>query len=135
MIKGMGTQLEELAQVQSAFDRNGESLVRRMLTESELTVWQTHRQPVTYLATLQTIKEALAKALHTQIGQGISFRDICVALSEPVSVQLAGGAQVRYQRQGGGDWLVSYSTTAHYVSATVLLQQSFVGANQTFGFD
>ncbi|WP_119394005.1 holo-ACP synthase [Salinibius halmophilus] len=123
MIQGMGVHLEELSVVQSAFDRNGESLVRRMLTPQELNIWQTHRHPVVYLATMQAIKEGLAKALHTKIGQGVSYRDISVELTEPVSVCLEGGADVRYQRHGGGQWLVSYCVSAQFVTATVLLQQ------------
>lgn len=122
MIKGLGTQLEEIGGVQSAFDRNGESLVRRILTKTEHAQWQTHRQPTVYLATLQAIKGSVAKALNTQIGQGIGYRDVEVVLGETVTIALHGGAQVRFERQGQGQWLISYSVSPNFATATTLLQ-------------
>ncbi len=53
--------------------RSGERLARRVLSDNEWAIWETHQQPVRFLAKRFAVKEAAAKAFGTGIRNGLAF--------------------------------------------------------------
>ncbi|RLM22090.1 holo-ACP synthase [Brenneria alni] len=72
-ILGLGTDIVEIARIESVVERSGERLARRILTENEWLQYQQHQQPVRFLAKRFAVKEAAAKAFGTGIRNGLSF--------------------------------------------------------------
>ncbi|MEC5343015.1 holo-ACP synthase [Brenneria populi] len=72
-ILGLGTDIVEIARIESVVKRSGERLARRILTENEWGQYQRHQQPVRFLAKRFAVKEAAAKALGTGIRNGLAF--------------------------------------------------------------
>ena len=68
MIYGIGTDICDIRRIQASLERHGERFARRVLSDTELPVWQarTARWPergVRYLATRFSAKEAFSKAV------------------------------------------------------------------------
>lgn len=78
MIYGVGTDVVEIARVENALERFGERFARRILCESELTRFQSHRQPAAYLAKRFAAKEAFTKALGTGIHAPANWHGVWV---------------------------------------------------------
>lgn len=76
MIKGIGTDIVKLIRVEQSIERFGEGFARRILHTSELARFQSHAQPVAYLAKRFAAKEALVKAFGTGFRDGIALSDI-----------------------------------------------------------
>lgn len=79
MIFGIGVDLVEIARIKSAQSRFGRRLAQRLLAPEELLEYAGTSQRSRYLARRFAAKEALAKALGTGIGRGLSWRAIRVA--------------------------------------------------------
>ncbi len=62
-ILGTGTDIVEIARIEAVISRSGERLARRVLSDNEWAIWETHQQPVRFLAKRFAVKEAAAKAL------------------------------------------------------------------------
>ena len=67
MIFGVGTDVVEIGRVEKALERWGPRFARKILVESELKRFGSHRLPAAYLAKRFAAKEAFAKALGTGI--------------------------------------------------------------------
>jgi len=77
MVVGLGTDLIEIARVQSSLDRYGEQFLRRVFTEGEIAYCQRKKHTAAEsFAARFAAKEAGAKALGTGISQGVSWREI-----------------------------------------------------------
>lgn len=61
-ILGLGTDIVEIARIEAVISRSGERLARRVLSDNEWAIWETHQQPVRFLAKRFAVKEAAAKA-------------------------------------------------------------------------
>lgn len=70
MIQGIGNDVIELARIEAAMSRHGNAFVRRVLSleEFEMTVCQSERRRIEFVAGRFAAKEAIAKAT----GQGIA---------------------------------------------------------------
>lgn len=64
-ILGLGTDIVEIARIEAVISRSGERLARRVLSDNEWAIWETHQQPVRFLAKRFAVKEAAAKAFGT----------------------------------------------------------------------
>ena len=76
MVLGIGTDIIEISRIADAFARQGERIVKRVLTNSEYERWENitdESQKIAFLAKRWCAKEAIAKALGTGIAQGIGF--------------------------------------------------------------
>jgi holo-[acyl-carrier protein] synthase len=99
VIFGIGTDIVRVQRLQSALDRHGERLARRILAEEEFDEFQDSLQQGHFLAKRFAAKEATVKALGTGFRDGISLRDIRVGhdslgkplllFSEAVAARLA----------------------------------------------
>jgi len=78
MIYGVGTDLIEIGRVERVLKRFGERFAQRILCESELKRFRTHRKPVAYLAKRFAAKEAFTKALGTGIHAPANWHGVWV---------------------------------------------------------
>ena len=82
MIFGVGTDIVELARIQSTFDRFGEHFVDRLLMDEERALFEKTKQPVRFLAMRFAGKEAAVKAMGTGFANGMWMRDVGI-VSDP----------------------------------------------------
>ena len=125
MMNRIGTDLVEVSRVQEAIARTGEAFMNRVYTKEEQAYCDgrgAHRFEC-YAARF-AVKEALAKALGTGIGEHVSFAEIEVvhdALGKP-EVRLYGGTLDYFTRHYPHMQIdVSLSHTASLALATVLV--------------
>lgn len=119
----VGTDILEVARMEAVLARQGERFVRRILTPEEFRDYQGSGQPARLLARRFAAKEAVAKALGTGIGRGVSWQDIQIAhdaAGAPL-VQLAGGAREVMLARAGSAVLISISDERHYTVAFAAL--------------
>lgn len=120
----LGTDILEIARVEAVVTRLGDKFVRRILTPAEQGEYAASQQPLRLLAKRFAAKEAIAKALGTGIGRGVSWQDIEVrhdAHGAPL-VHLSGGAAEVVKRRGGTAVLLSLADEQAYVLAFAALK-------------
>lgn len=111
MSLGIGTDIVAISRIASALERQGPKFAARILTTTELFLFQQNTQPARYLAKRFAAKEAILKALGTGLAQGMRWQDIEISRNElggPV-VSLTGAAQARMHALGGQRMLLSLS--------------------------
>lgn len=111
MSLGIGTDIVAISRIVSALERQGPKFAARILTTTELFLFQQNTQPARYLAKRFAAKEAILKALGTGLAQGMRWQDIEISRNElggPV-VSLTGAAQARMHALGGQRMLLSLS--------------------------
>ncbi len=79
MIYGLGTDVVEIHRVEKALGRWGRRFAERILVDSELARFDSHRLPASYLAKRFAAKEAFVKALGTGIHFPASWHGVWVA--------------------------------------------------------
>lgn len=123
-IVGIGTDIVEIARIEAATARSGDRLARRVLSDSEWAIWETHHQQVRFLAKRFAVKEAASKALGTGIRNGLAFEQFEVyndALGKP-RLRLLGAAAELAQRLGVAHLHVTLADERHYACATVIAE-------------
>lgn len=110
-ITGIGLDVCSRARVDEALAKHGERFVRRVLGPEE------PREGITaeVLARRWALKEAVAKALGTGIGQAVGFHDIVLGHSE------TGAPTVRVRGYEGSRFLASVSDDAGVAVAMVVV--------------
>jgi len=78
LIYGVGTDVVEIARIEKALERFGDRFARRILCESELKRFSSHRKPAAYLAKRFAAKEAFTKALGTGIQAPANWHGVWV---------------------------------------------------------
>jgi holo-[acyl-carrier protein] synthase len=78
VIYGVGTDVVEIDRIRGALERFGERFARRILCESELKRFRSHRLPANYLAKRFAAKEAFTKALGTGIHAPANWHGVWV---------------------------------------------------------
>lgn len=123
MIHSIGTDIVQISRVKAALERNA-GFAQRILTPDEMERFSGERFPERFLAKRFCVKEAVAKALGTGIGRGVSWHHITLNYNEmgKPSVQLSGGAVERAQELGVSHWHLSYSDEQEYVVAHVIAE-------------
>ena len=107
MIHGIGTDICDIRRIRASFERHGERLARKILTESELAVWRRRsaRWPergVRYLATRFSAKEAFSKAVGLGMRLPMHWR-LCEIANRPSGepmIVLHGGLKEWFEAQG-----------------------------------
>ncbi len=116
-MQNIGVDIIEIARIEEAVGRWGESFLRRVYTESELRLY--HKKPSS-LAARFAGKEAVIKAL----GLGTHWKEIEI-LSEPdgrPSVHLYGTAQNQARDLGLNSLAISLSHCREYAIALVVAE-------------
>lgn len=123
-ILGLGTDIVEIERIEGVISRSGDRLARRVLSENEWQQYQTHQQPVRFLAKRFAVKEAAAKAFGTGIRGGLAFNQFEVyndALGKPElrffqqAAELAAKLGVQHVH-------VTLADERHYACATVIIE-------------
>lgn len=123
MIGGIGTDLVEISRLEAVVERQGDRFIQRILTPEEQDQYRALAHPTRYLAKRFAAKEAVAKALGTGIGRGVSWQDILIQNDEngaPLAV-LSGGALARMKHLGVERCHLSISDEQRYATAFVVL--------------
>ena len=123
MVIAVGTDILRVQRVAEVQGRLGERFVKRILTPTELEEYRDSAMPDRLLAKRFAAKEAVAKALGTGIGRGVSWQDIEICHDEHGAplVRLTGGARRVAAERGGGKMLLSLSDEDEYVVAFAVL--------------
>jgi holo-[acyl-carrier protein] synthase len=123
MTIAIGTDIVEIQRIASALERQGDKFVQRILTESEMAEYQARGNSVAFLAKRFAAKEAIAKALGTGIGRGISFQHMVVSNNAEGApqVELQANAAERLKQLGGTNVLLSLSDEKNYALAYVVI--------------
>ena len=119
----VGTDILKVSRIEAVVDRQGDKFVRRILTPPEQAEYEASQIGLRLLAKRFAAKEAVAKALGTGIGRGVSWQDIRVDHDENGAplVELSGGALEVASRRGGDTVALSISDEAEYVVAFAVL--------------
>jgi len=122
-IKGVGTDLVEVARLQRSLDKRGDRLAKRILTIEELKAFNKSCRPAVYLAKRFAVKEAVSKALGTGISKGVRWQDIELRHldSGQPYVELHGQAKTKLDALDGQNVFISLSDEAGLVSAFAVL--------------
>jgi holo-[acyl-carrier protein] synthase len=123
MTIAIGTDIVEIQRIASALQRQGDKFVQRILTKSEIVEYQARGNSVAFLAKRFAAKEAIAKALGTGIGRGISFQQLIVSNNSDGApqVELQANAAERLKQLGGSKVLLSLSDEKSYALAYVAI--------------
>ena len=123
MTIAIGTDIVEIQRIASALERQGDKFVQRILTKSEIVEYQARGNSVAFLAKRFAAKEAIAKALGTGIGRGISFQQLIVSNNSygAPQVELRANAAERLKQLGGSKVLLSLSDEKSYALAYVAI--------------
>ena len=119
----VGTDILKIDRIESVVGRLGDKFVKRILTETEREEYADSALPIRLLAKRFAAKEAVAKALGTGIGRGVSWQDIQIEHNESGApkVKLSGGALRVAKDRGGNIVEISLSDEAEYVVAFAVL--------------
>ena len=84
MIYGIGTDICDIRRIRASFERHGERLALRILSDNEYATWQARsaRWPergISYLATRFSAKEAFSKAIGLGLRLPMRWRDCEIA--------------------------------------------------------
>jgi holo-[acyl-carrier protein] synthase len=123
MIKGVGTDLVEIARIKQSLESFGDKFSQRILAPSELISFQQSGVPENFVAKRFAAKEAAGKALGTGIGQGISWHDFTIEHDEwgaPLLLMTGKAAQIA-KNKGITAMNISISDERHYALAFVVL--------------
>ena len=126
MIFGVGTDVVELARIQSTYDRFGEHFVNRLLMDEELALFRRSKHPVRFLAMRFAGKEAVSKAMGTGFAHGIWLRDIGITANDwgrPLVIWSERGQRV-CERLGIGNGHVSLTDDAGLIIAFSVVEQA-----------
>ena len=121
----IGTDILEVARIEQTLTRLGDRFVRRILTNAEQLEYHASSNGARLLAKRFAGKEAVAKALGTGIGRGVSWQDIHIE-HDPAGaplVNLTGGADTVARSRGGRKILLSLSDEQRYVVAFAALTE------------
>ncbi|NUW60518.1 holo-ACP synthase [Cronobacter muytjensii] len=123
-ILGLGTDIVEIDRIEAVISRSGDRLAKRVLNASEWAQYQTHQQPVRFLAKRFAVKEAAAKAFGTGIRNGLAFNQFEVfndELGKP-KLRLWDEAERLAARMGVTAVHVTLADERHYACATVIIE-------------
>ena len=126
MIAGIGVDLATISRVARIHDRFGLRFARRILHESEISLYQNHAMPERFLAKRFAVKEAAVKALGTGERNGVLLKDFYLQhdeLGKPLLRVTGVAQQLCEQRNINGFW-VSLSDEGDTVAAFVVLETS-----------
>ncbi|MGC3961295.1 MAG: holo-ACP synthase [Verrucomicrobiota bacterium] len=124
MILGIGTDITEVARIQSSLDKFGDSFLQRILLPGEITYCRGYQNPAPQIAARFAAKEAISKAFGTGIGAELGWHDleICRKESGEPFVVLHGGGRKLFTARKAQQLLITLSHTHNYATAVAVLE-------------
>ena len=124
MIYGIGTDIVEIARVESALHRWGSRFLARVFTDQEIAYCSGKATPAPRFALRFAAKEAFVKALGTGFRSGISLRQIEVTREKggPPTLRLHGESRSVVSKNGIKKTFLSLSDDGAYALAFVILE-------------
>lgn len=126
MIFGIGTDIVEVARIETSIAQFGDDFAKRILAESEYTSYlESHIKP-RFLAKRFAAKEAFSKALGTGLRAPATFQNIAVShdgLGKPILI-LAAELQAFMQTKNITQTHISISDEKNLAAAFVVLETS-----------
>ena len=121
----IGTDILEIARLEAVLERQGQRFVDRILTPDERAEYAASATPVRLLAKRFAAKEAIAKALGTGIGRGVSWQHMQINHDDMGAprVRLTQGALEIAQAHGTPNVALSLADEQRYVVAFAVLSQ------------
>ena len=126
MIAGVGTDIVEIARIETMLTKFGEAFRQRICAPAELTEGVRRKHAATYYAGRWAAKEAAAKALGCGIGEHCAFTELVIenTPSGAPRLKLEGKAAEFAARRGGGTFHLSLSHETAYATAVVIWEIS-----------
>lgn len=123
MVIGIGTDIVQIDRIAKVLERQGDKFAQRVLTLTEQQEFARLDNSVAFLAKRFAAKEAVAKALGTGIGYGVSFQDINVIKDNKgaPAISLSGGAESVMRGRGASQVLLSLADEVQYAIAYAIL--------------
>lgn len=124
MILGIGVDIAETGRFQQLYERYGERIVRRILTERERDEFVRRNQAPAFLATRFAAKEAAVKALGCGFANGVWFKSIEINNNKDGVPQITffhRAAEIAAQKQVKNIF-ISLSDEKYYAVAMVVLE-------------
>jgi holo-[acyl-carrier protein] synthase len=126
MIFGIGTDVVQLARVESTWQRFGMHFVNRLLLDEERALFEQSKRPVRFLAMRFAAKEAVVKAMGTGFANGMWVRDVGTVpnrLGQPQVIYSQRG-RAMCDRLGVGEGHLTLTDEAGLVVAVAVLMRS-----------
>lgn len=122
-VVGIGTDIVEITRIEKMEPKASLRLAQRVLTPSELLIFNDSKQSHRYLAKRWAVKEAASKALGTGIADGVSFQHIEIASlpSGQPQLILSNRALEIANALGASSYHVSISDEQSFATAFVVL--------------
>ncbi|MFK7975570.1 MAG: holo-ACP synthase [Halioglobus sp.] len=119
----IGTDILQIERIESVLERQGLRFVQRILTPDELEEFGVSQQPARFLAKRFAAKEAIAKALGTGIGRGVSWQHMQIEHDDfgAPQVVLTEGAKRVAAEKGAATVALSLADEKDYVVAFAVL--------------
>lgn len=126
MVVGIGTDLVEIARIESLYQKHPQAFAQRVLSPQERITFADHAQPIHFLAKRWAAKEAIAKALGTGFRQGVSFVEMSITHTDQGQplIELSGQTATIAKKQGIQHWSISLSDEKHYALAFVIAEKT-----------
>ena len=124
MIFGIGTDIVEVARIEASIAQFGDEFAKRILADSEFSVYLQSHIKARFLAKRFAAKEAFSKALGTGLRAPATFENIAVthdALGKPI-LQLAPELQMFLQTKKITQTHISISDERNLAAAFVVLE-------------
>jgi holo-[acyl-carrier protein] synthase len=125
VIFGVGTDIVQIARIESGLQRFGDSLAKRVLSETEFNEFLQVAKPAHFLAKRFAAKEAVAKAMGIGFQDGLKLKQITVSndeLGKP-SIRFTGYAQDFIKKNNIASSHLSLSDERDNAIAFVVLEQ------------
>lgn len=124
-MSGIGTDILRVARIEETLSRLGDRFAQRILTPVEQSEFNSASNNHRLLAKRFAAKEAIAKALGTGIGRGVSWQDMEIGHDDAGAPQvtLRGGAAEVAAALGARGVALSIADELDYVVAFAMLQR------------
>ena len=125
MIYGIGTDMVDIKRIERLYQQYHDAFALKILSRIEYLEWQSHPQPVAFLAKRFAAKEAFSKAVNTGIRSPVTLGNIGVlhdALGKP-EFWFADALQTWLDERGIKHVHLSLTVEDHYSLAFVVAEK------------
>jgi holo-[acyl-carrier protein] synthase len=128
MIRGVGTDIVEIARIASTMAGTGEAFAQRILSEVERSDWERANRSNAFLAKRWAMKEAFGKACGTGLRDPLTWQNLWVVHDElgAPTIEVAPWVRKWLKERKITHWHVSVSDEKNYVVAVAITEERAV---------